>query len=83
MFNSKLFDIIKWVGDKMKKIIITADSGVNPLKPDESIVPALINSSTGIIYNDGKISNKEILERESKGEMFKTSSPTLDSFEKK
>ena len=64
----------------MNKVIITADSGVNPIKKDENIIPALINSSTGIIYMDGEISNREILERTKQGEIFKTSSPTIGSF---
>lgn len=75
-----IYDIINLV-IKMNKVIITADSGVNPIKKDENIIPALINSSSGITYNDGEISNKEILERSKKGEIFKTSSPTLGSFE--
>lgn len=66
----------------MKKIIITADSGISPIVEDKRlIIPAFINSNNGNEYLDGKITNREILDKLGQGEILKTSSPAFCTYE--
>ena len=70
----------------MNKIIITADSGVNPVDED-LMISGTINSSNRHSYKDVKeIEPYDIIYRKENGEVFRTSSPItgdyLDLFEK-
>lgn len=68
----------------MNKIILTTDSGMCVVKKENTIViPAQLNCSDGNSYYDnGKISNKKILDDMNKGLIYKTSSPLLGDFDK-
>lgn len=60
-------------------IVITADSGISPIKRNNDlIIPACLNGNN--IYKDGELTNREILEKIKSGEMIKTSSPDLGSY---
>lgn len=67
----------------MNKIVLTTDSGMCALKKEDSIIiPAQLNSSNGnSFYDNGEISNKQILKDMEKGIIYKTSSPLLGDFE--
>lgn len=61
----------------MEKVIITTDSGIDPINRN-TMVPGIINSSNGISYPDTiGIDPGEIIERKKTGELFRTSSPSL------
>lgn len=68
----------------MNKIVLTTDSGMCVVEKENTIViPAQINCSDGNSYYDnGKISNKKILDDMNKGLIYKTSSPLLGDFDK-
>lgn len=67
----------------MKEIVITSDSRMCPLKKEDTIIiPAQIVCSNGNSFkDDGKISNKKILDDMQYGLTYKTSSPLLGEFE--
>lgn len=66
----------------MNKIILTTDSGMCVKKKENTIIiPAQIVCNNGKSYYDnGQISNKNILEDMEKGITYKTSSPLLGDF---
>lgn len=67
----------------MKDIVITTDSGICPIKKEDTkIIPAIISCSNGFSYSDdGSIENKKILENIEKGFSYKTASPILGNFD--
>lgn len=67
----------------MNKTVLTTDSGMCALKKENTIIiPAQLNSSNGeSFYDNGEISNKQILEDMNNGIIYKTSSPLLGDFE--
>lgn len=66
----------------MNNIILTTDSGMCAVKKKDSIIiPAQLVCNTGdTFYDNGTISNKEILENIKNGISYKTSSPLLGDF---
>jgi len=68
----------------MKKIVLTTDSAMCPIKKEDSIIipTQIIDSNNKSYYDNGEISNKKILEDMDNGLIFKTSSPLLGDFEK-
>lgn len=68
----------------MKKIVLTTDSAMCPIKKEDSIIipTQIIDSNNKSYYDNGEISNKKILEDMDNGLIYKTSSPLLGDFEK-
>ena len=68
----------------MKKIVLTTDSAMCPIKKADSIIipTQIIDSNNKSYYDNGEISNKKILEDMDNGLIYKTSSPLLGDFEK-
>lgn len=68
----------------MKKIVLTTDSAMCPIKKENSIIipTQIIDSNNKSYYDNGEISNKKILEDMGNGLIYKTSSPLLGDFEK-
>lgn len=68
----------------MKKIVLTTDSAMCPIKKEDSIIipTQIIDSNNKSYYDNGEISNKKILEEMDNGLIYKTSSPLLGDFEK-
>lgn len=68
----------------MKKIVLTTDSAMCPIKKEDSIIipTQIIDSNNKSYYDNGEISNKKILEDMGNGLIYKTSSPLLGDFEK-
>jgi len=68
----------------MKKIVLTTDSAMCPIKKQDSIIvpTQIIDSNNKSYYDNGEISNKKILEDMDNGLIYKTSSPLLGDFEK-
>lgn len=66
----------------MKKFVLTTDSGMCANKENKPIViPAQIVASNGACYYDnGELSNKQILENMENGIVYKTASPLLGDY---
>jgi len=68
--------------DNMNKIVITTDSGIDPIH-EETMIPGQIVENKIKSYQDMKeITPKEILEKIKTGSNFKTSSPMIGDYEK-
>ena len=67
----------------MNEIVLTTDSGICAKKKDDSIIiPAqIVVNGENSFSDDGRISNKEILEDMKQGIIYKTASPLLGDFE--
>lgn len=67
----------------MNNVILTTDSGMCPLKKNNTIViPAqLVINNEKSVSDNGNISNKQILNNMENGITYKTSSPLLGDFE--
>ena len=64
----------------MEKVIVTCDSGVDPLNMD-NMIPATIIENKDKTYRDViDIDSKSILEKTKNGSVFTTASPILSDF---
>ena len=68
----------------MNNIVLTADSGICGIKREGlEIIPAQLVVNSDVSFpDDGRITNKEILEEMRKGVVYKTSSPLLGDYER-
>lgn len=67
----------------MEKIIITTDSGIDPIC-EENMIPGQIIENGEKSYRDQvDITQKDILEKIKKGSLFKTASPLIGDYEDK
>ncbi len=66
----------------MNKIVLTTDSGVCPLKRDNSVViPArIVENGEKSFPDDGKVTTREIIDNAKRGVKYKTSSPLLGDY---
>lgn len=65
----------------MGKIIITTDSGMDPIN-EENMISALLIEDDNNTYKDVReITSKEILKKNNEGHIFKTASPVLEDYE--
>lgn len=65
----------------MNKIVITSDSGIDPINIDHMIPAQIIENDTS--YRDIiEITSKEIIERTKNGSVFRTSSPLIGDYDK-
>lgn len=63
----------------MNNIIITTDSGLDPMLTDTMIKGQIIKNNNES-FKDGDLSNKEILNQTRNGNTFKTASPILNDY---
>lgn len=67
----------------MKKIVITSDSGMDPLD-EENMIPAIVIKDKKEEYKDiFEINSHEILEQTKLGSVFQTTAPCIEDYRKK
>ena len=64
----------------MNKIVITTDSGIDPLNEDTMIPGQIIKNGVKLYRDIVEISPIEILKQTKEGNKFKTSSPVLEDY---
>lgn len=65
----------------MEKIIITTDSGMDPIET-HYMAPGILNRNDGKSFEDViEITSKEVLQQMQEGYSFKTSAPSIDAYE--
>lgn len=67
----------------MKKIVITTDSGIDPINEDNMISAQIIKNNNETFRDIVEISPKEILIGLKEGNIFKTSSPIISDYNEK
>lgn len=65
----------------MKKIVITTDSGMDPIGT-QYMAPAVLNRSDGVSFQDvTEITSKEVLKQMKEGYTFRTSAPFMTAYQ--